>query len=538
MTSFFLFILLILWAVHTVQKIFYSLYFWQLKEYRLDRIKGDPKNSLRVFIPKTTLLMAVLLLFIPILSGYDGPYSWNDLVLVVFYILGAYSLFLLAKKSWRLPKFTKKATILSALPLFLSAFCVFLFANSFFLFVVIAEISIPLVTFLIVELSQIPTFFIKKTIYKKAAEKIKNHKNLTSIAITGSYGKSSTKEFLYTFLSQKYRVLRTVGNINTEIGVAQTIIKNLKPDHQVFIVEMGAYRKGEIKLMCDIVKPKIGVVTGVNAQHLALFGSLENLLSAEGGGELAEALPADGTLILNGENKYCIDLYKKAKNPPDKNKKIYSISNKVINSDIWTESITVNKNSLSFIAIDKAGELVDFEVRVLGAQNVQNILAASLAAKELGVSIMDCAQMCKNISQEQAGMTINTGKHGISIIDSSYSANPDGVIADIDYLSIFPGKRVVVMPCLIELGEKSPEIHEKIGRKIGEVCDLAIITTKDYFKEIEKGFKDAQRKNEAKCLLCDKPQDIYSMITLLCKEGDTILLEGRIPSKLLDLLVE
>jgi len=538
MTSYFLFILLLLWSVHAVQRSLYALYFWQLKEYRFDRVRGDPKSSLKVFIPKASFLMAVLLLFLPVSMLSNGPYSWNDSVSVTFYFLGAYSLLLLVKRQWRFPKFTKKASLLLALFLLLLILCVFIFADNFFLFIVLAEIAIPFITFLIVELLQIPTFFVKKLIYKKAADKIKNHKNLISVAITGSYGKSSTKEFLYAFLSQKYKVLKTEGNTNTEIGVAQTINNRLTREHQIFIAEMGAYRKGEIKLLCDIVKPKIGVVTGVNEQHLALFGSLENLLSAEGGEELAEALPQDGKLILNGDNKYCLDLYKKAKNPRDENKKIYSIGNRSINSDIWTESITVNKNSLSFIAIDKTGELVNFEVKVLGGQNVQNILAAALTAKELGISIMESAQACKDITQENAGMTLKNGKHGIYVIDSSYSANPDGVLADIDYLSTFSGKRVVVMPCLIELGGKSAEIHEKIGRKIAEVCDLALITTKEYFKEIEKGFNDGQKKNGAKCLLCDKPQDIYSTITLLCKSGDAVLLEGRVPSSLINELAE
>ena len=148
----------------------------------------------------------------------------------------------------------------------------------------------------------------------------------------------------------------------------------------------------------------------------------------------------------------------------------------------------------------------------------------------------------RSIKQEQAGMVLRQGKHGLNIIDSSYSANPTGVMADLDYLSIFAGKRVVVMPSLIELGKKSSEIHEKIGQKIAEVCDLAIITSKDKFKEIEKGFnQDILRRsqaNAAKCLLCDNPRDIFSAITAFCKSGDAVLLEGRVPKELLNLLIE
>jgi len=305
---------------------------------------------------------------------------------------------------------------------------------------------------------------------------------------------------------------------------------------------VGAYNKGKVKEVCSVLKPKIGIVTGVNEQHLALFGSMENLLSAEGGEELAFALPKDGILFVNGDNKYCLNLYKKF----DGNKKLYNLENKKINSDIWSAEITVHKNYVSFLAIDRLGEMMHFEARVLGKQNVQNLLGAILIAKELGMNFGEIADACRNIKQEQAGMILRQGKHGIDVIDSSYSANPDGVFADLDYLSIFPNKKVIVMPCLIELGKKSSEIHEKIGRKIGEVCDLAIITSKDNFKEIERGFNEAKsgqkdisrrsKKYVARCLLCDNSQDIYSMITLFCKSGDSVLLEGRVPSELIRLL--
>lgn len=521
-------ILLFLWLVHALQRMFFCLYFWQLKDYRFDRIKGDPKRSLKVFIPKVSILMLAILFLLAAPHDLYSRYFWNELVLVVFYALGAYSLIMLIGKRWKLPKFTKKAAVLSILSVIVLVYFVIVFLSRFFLFAVLAEITMPFATFIIVELLQIPTFFVKRIIYRKARKKIEKNKNLIVIGITGSYGKTSTKEFLYTILSKKYKVLKTSGNTNTEIGVAQAVNKYLTEDHQIFIAEMAAYRRGEIKMLCNILKPKIGIVAGVNEQHLALFGSMENLLLSEGGGELAAALLKDGTLFINGDNKYCLDLYKKFNG----NKRLYSLSNKTIDSDIWADSITVEKNQISFLAMNKSGEMAHFGVKVLGKQNVQNLLGAILIAESLGMSLEEISDACKNISQEQAGMVLKQGKHGIDIIDSSYSANPDGVFADLDYLSIYPNKKIIVMPCLIELGEKSKEVHEKIGRKIGEVCDFAIITTKDEFKEIKKGMGD---KN---IIFCDKPEDIYSAITLFAKSGDAVLLEGRVPAKLINLLTQ
>ena len=309
------------------------------------------------------------------------------------------------------------------------------------------------------------------------------------------------------------------------MGIAQTILEDLKPEHQIFVAEMGAYKKGGIKLLCDIVKPKIGIVAGVNEQHLALFGSLENLLSAEGGEELAQSLPEEGLLVLNGDNKYCLDLYKKT---DFKNKKIYTEKKGVLNADIWTEDIEAKTDSISFVAVNKSREMAHFKVSVLGRQNAQNLLAAILVAKELGMSFEEISFACKKIKQWQGGMVLKQGKMGIHIIDSSYSANPDGVFADLEYLKIFPQKKAIIMPCLIELGPNSGEIHKKIGAKIAEICDLAIITSKDKFKEIKGENK--------KIIFCQNPEEIFSAITSFCKAGDAVLLEGRVPKKLHEIL--
>ncbi|MCX6721038.1 MAG: UDP-N-acetylmuramoyl-tripeptide--D-alanyl-D-alanine ligase [Candidatus Staskawiczbacteria bacterium] len=536
MISFLFFILICFWAIHILERAFYCIYFWQLKEYRFDRIKGDPIRSLRIFFPRIAFLMGVILLFLLLPPDSNNPGIWNNFVISVFCILGIYSGIKLFMGRWKFPKFTKKALVLIFLSLATLGIFAFVFAGQFAVFIVVAEIAIPFGTFLIVQILQMPTCFWKEANYRNAEAKIGKLKKLTVVAISGSYGKSSTKEFLYTILSKKFKVLKTSGNINTEIGVAQTILKNLDESHNVFIVEMGAYRKGEIKLMCQMVKPKIGIVTGVNEQHLALFGSMENLLSAEGGGELSDALKDGGTLVVNGDNKYCLELLKK-NNVPSSQEKIYLINKGPVNADIWSEDLVVHKNSISFIARDKQGEMAHFDVKVLGGQNTQNLLGAILVAKQLGMNFGEISEACKNIKQEQTGMILKQGKHGIDIVDSSYSANPDGVLADLDYLSIFPKKKVIVMPCLIELGKKSSEIHKKIGKKIAEVCNLAIITTKDRFKELKKGAMEGGM-NESDILLCDKPQDIYSMVTLFCKQGDAVLLEGRVPKELINLLIK
>lgn len=521
-----------------------------MKDYHIGRFLDHfrTEKGRKLIFP---ILQIIKVFFFVLLVISSSAFDFLFYCLILIYCVEV-AQFILAilKKNARIPVLTFKAFFLTAIMLAfvgLSLIGISAFKDSTQLKLFLGfDILTPIFVSIVVLLFQ-PFFVLLRNATLKKAEKLLQKIKLVSgvkvIAITGSYGKTSTKEFLTTILSRKFKVLSTSKHQNSEIGVAKCILKDLRPNHQVFIAEVGAYDKGKVKQVCNILKPKIGIVTGVNEQHLALFGSMQNLLSAEGGGELADSLPKDGVLFINGDNKYCLDLYKKNN---DCRKKIYCLSNKIIDSEIWADDIVVSKNYVSFIATCKNAnkEWMSFTVRVLGKHNIQNLLGAILVAKELGMSLFEIAEACKSISQEQAGITLKQGNHDIFIIDSSYSSNPDGVFADLDYFSVFGNptslrlrgaKKVIVMPCLIELGEKSSEIHKKIGQKIAETCDFAIITSKDKFQEIKNGAVQAGMA-EKNILLCDKPQDIYSLITLFCKAGDAVLLEGRVPNKLHELL--
>ena len=541
------------WFIRTVKTVLFWIYLWQLKEYHIGRFLDHfrTEKGKKIFF---NFLFLIKLFILPLIfiNFFIAFY-----VLLLIYILEFLSLI---KKNFKYPVWTKKTIFLTLFSLIFLIIYSQILKNlriDYFIFeLLIFDILSPIIVSIVVLLFQ-PLFVLARNIIlKKAKEKISKHKNLIVIGITGSYGKTSTKEFLTTILSLKFNALRspsatgvaakslsilsTKNHQNSEIGIAECILNDLNNNHRVFVVEMGSYKKGGIKLLCDIVKPKIGIVTGVNEQHLSLFGSMENLLSAEGGRELLVSLPVNGVIVINGDNKYCLDLYKSA----EIKKRIYSLRNDKIDPDIWTEDITVEKEFLSFIAMNRQKEMVHFSVNVLGAQNAQNLLGAVVVAQELGMSLEEISLACKNIKPEQAGIALKDGVHGINIIDSSYSSNPDGVMADLDYLNIFSARKIVIMPCLIELGNKSAEIHGEIGKKIAEVCDMAIITTKDRFEEIKEGAGLAEPAKTNSGILqntrisfSDNPKEIFHTVTTFCKSSDAILLEGRVPSELIKLLV-
>ncbi len=439
---------------------------------------------------------------------------------------------------WRLkrPKITKKTAVLCLagfLAEILAIYQIFPFhSGTFYIWLLLSIILMPIAIALLVFVFQIPTVILKKILIKKAAKKRKGFKDLTVVAITGSYGKTSVKEFLAAMLSAKFQVLKTEKHINAEIGVAQTILKKLKPEHQIFVAEVGAYRRGDVKEICRMLGPQIGILTGINEQHLALFGSQENIVKAKF--ELIESLPEDGAAILNASSEKVKNEQLKIK---DYNKKLKNIiwCSSTAPADIWAENIIVDKNSISFKILAKDGDKADFKLNLLGKHNVENILLAAACAKKLGMALLEISLACRNIQAEQESMQIKQGISGLTVIDSTYSANPNGVLADLDYLKLYPGRKVLVMPCLIELGKASKDVHEKIGAKIGEVCDLAIITTKDRFKELLQGAQKAGLGQD-KIFLIEKPKEIFEKISQFAKNGDAVLLESRVPQLLIKLL--
>lgn len=523
------------WFIREAKAILFWVYLWQLKEYHIGRFLDHfrTEKGKRIFFNYLQFLKIFLI---------SGPFLFPSIFpfILAFLYFGESAVFFrnFIQKRLIKPVLTKKTATLSLAALILSILVlIFLYFGlknlvwiSFWL--LIFDIFSPILISLIVLFFQPIAVLARNQIIKKAKIKREGLGDLLVIGITGSYGKTSTKEFLYTILSEKFNVLKTEAHQNSEVGISQCILNDLKEEHEIFICEMGAYNRGGIKLLCDIAKPKIGILTGINEQHMATFGSQEKII--KGKYELIESLPEKGLAIFNGDNEFCLDLYQKTKKP----KRLYKIQNTryEIQSDIWADNIKTEKDSVSFKVFTKDGDSVDFKVNLAGAQNIPNILGAVCCAKELGVSLKEIARACEKIQPEQGAIKLTKGKNGLNIIDSTYSANPDGVISALDYLKIWPGKKVIIMPCLIELGRTSKEAHKKIGEKIGEVCNLAIITTKDKYKEIREGaLKSGMTEIDIFCF--EDPKEIYDKIKAFCRPGDVVLLESRVPKEVIRLLI-
>jgi UDP-N-acetylmuramoyl-tripeptide--D-alanyl-D-alanine ligase len=326
-----IFLLVVYLATQILKKALFLIYVAQLKEYRIDRLKVwlQTKTGKKELINHFNLLKWKKTIFPKI--------TIRSLLIFFITIVGHYNLFFLLLRL---------------------AFKVFKgFSWNIFVSVVITIFLINVLTPLVIVIATVVTqwlaYPIKQAIFSLAESKMKRFRNLTVIGVTGSYGKTAVKEILYHLLKDSFISLKTPYNCNTLTGIAMVVLSKLKAKHQVLIVEMGAYQKGEIKEICEMVKPKIGIITGISSQHLSLFGSIANI--QWGKYELIKSLPKDGLAVFNGKSEYMKRMIQVTKI----RKKVYGRSRK------------------------------KYQTKLIGDWHQENIQAAMVIAEWLGVGKKD-----------------------------------------------------------------------------------------------------------------------------------------------------
>lgn len=355
----------------------------------------------------------------------------------------------------------------------------------------------------------------------KAQKKLKSMSNLKIIGITGSYGKTSSKNILADILNIKYNALPTPRNLNTYNGLIMTVNNHMDKFTDIFIAEMGAYVKGEIKGLCDLVHPKYGILTTIGTAHLESFGSEENIQI--GKFELIESLPSDGIGILNGDDPKQVSYHLK-----NKVKTIWvGIENKDV--DVRAYDIKCNNKGTTFkikFKNDKKGYL--FQTKLLGNHNVYNILAAVALGYEFGI---DISNLQKSVS------TVKAVEHRLELkklgnfymIDDAYNSNPVGAKNAVEVLKMMPGVKVVVTPGMIELGKKEDEYNRVFGTQIAKGADYAVLIGEKHTKPIYDGLISCGfDKNHI--IVYNDVRDAYTFInTLTGKKEVYALFENDLP---------
>lgn len=510
----------------SIHQILYYTYTWQLKEYRLDRFLDSltTKSGLNRAVPWFFSIKAVLFLIGLLYFVVTKDWDWFAILAMVGLVVEMAIIIrkVFKRKIYR-PDFTFKALLLMALAFALSLGELLILqfwipasdAAVMTVLVILSNLLTPIKVSLAVLIFYPVTLILKNRKIEQARAKISKLENLKIVGITGSYGKSSTKEFLYQILKNKFQVLKTPGNVNVDIGVAQVVLKDLKENHQIFIAEMGAYKQGEIRKICEIVKPQIGIITAVKDSHLALFGSFENLKKAKN--ELIECLDMEGVGIFNMDNEGSYELAMEAK---EKGGKVYGYSLKN-RAKFNAEQIETDENGLSFIL-----KGVKFKAALFGKQNIPSLMAAIIAAKRLGMKMEEIAVEVAKITPQEKTMNLDKSSEKFWVLDDSYNANPDGVMAALDYLGGFTGrKKVLVFPGMLELGEKSDSEHLRVAKKIAKSCDLAIFTSTDFEKPLRDGLSKMDKEKYE--FISEQEEILKFLKEKIGSENAVILFESR-----------
>ncbi len=345
---------------------------------------------------------------------------------------------------------------------------------------------------------------------------------LRIVGITGSYGKTTTKHYLHAMLSEKYSTLMTPGSFNTPLGVVRTIREQLRPYHEVFIVEMGAKNIGDIDEICRIVHPHDGIITAVGPQHLESFKTLANVQATKF--ELADSLPADGLVLVNDDFEQIAD------RPVGNTRCLrYAVRNTAA-ADYTASGIDYSPAGSTFTLNCPAdGWSLRLRTPLVGECNISNVMAAAAMARELGVPDSSIAYAAERLEQVEHRLSIKRVPGGLTIIDDAFNSNPVGSAMALDVLAAMrPGKRILVTPGMIELGSGQKELNEEFGFKAASAADIVIVVGHYNRQAISEGLSRGGM-GEGSVYLADSFAHAQTILAGMASAGDTVLYENDLP---------
>lgn len=457
----------------SVSPLFTAAKLFQVKEWRFDRLREHLRRE--GWLRQLFGLIRPAIIAAAFISGFFIEGGWLVFSLMGMILLSAIQ-FILKKQP--MPVWTKKTVILVALAFILTAIDEWLLLKFFGRTGLLLFPVLPLLQFaylFIARLLFLPVDQrIRKNIFAKTKMIREKYPELTVIGITGSAGKTTTKEVIKHLLSDLKPIV-TPEHVNTELGVALWLAKKLEhissTEKRPVVVEMGDYHTGELELMASYLQPTVGVITLIGPEHLALFGSMENVIESKR--ELLRALPANGHAFLNGDNPDC--------------RSIASVSTAPVTLvESKGSNVRTNADGIQFTYDGK-----EFSSSIQGAHQITNILLAIGVARTLGVSDDRIAELLKTFSPLQH--TFNVRKEGsLLILDDTYNATPMSIEAGIAWAkSQNVSPKTLFTTGVFEMGDEEERIHEELGRKADGVFDRIIFKEEGGRAAFEKGFGKA-----------------------------------------------
>lgn len=361
---------------------------------------------------------------------------------------------------------------------------------------------------------------ISEMYFRDAQRILREHPDLTRIGITGSYGKTSVKFILGTLLEERYQTLVTPSSFNTPMGVTKVIRSKLLPAHQVFVAEMGARHVGDIREMCRLVHPTLGILTSVGPQHLDTFRTLDRIKHTKY--ELMEAIPADGCCFFPNDGGICRELYDQTR----KEKRLCSL-HPTPEADVWAEDITVSPEGSRFRLCTRE-DAIECRTQLLGEHNIQNVLLAATVCLYLHMSLRQIARGISRLEPVEHRLQLIRKPGGLTIIDDAFNSNPRGAQAALKVLADFPGRRIIITPGMVELGEEEAAFNRSFGEDIARSADVAILVGPRHTQPIAEGLRGAGFPEE-NLHTVSSLDEAAAVLRRIGRAGDTVLFENDLP---------
>ena len=343
-----------------------------------------------------------------------------------------------------------------------------------------------------------------------------------TIGITGSFGKTTTKACVAEVAELRGPAYSTPASYNTYLGVVRAINEGLTAKHRAFIAEMGAYRLGDVRELCELVRPRIGVLTAIGPAHLERFGSVDAIEQAKG--ELAEELPPGGAYVTNADDERCVRTAQRTRA-----KVLLFSAAGAPSADVTAHNIEMAEGTTCFTLRRGADEVV-VRSKLLGRHNVANLLAAAGVGVGMDLPLDAIGRALARVTPPAHRLApILNRQAGIVVIDDAYNSNPVGAAAALEVLASHEAeRRLLVTPGMVELGEREAEENERFGAQAAKVCDLVVLVGEERSKPILAGLSAAAFP-DSQVHVVASTSEAQALLANTTRRGDVILFENDLP---------
>ncbi len=501
---------------------------YQLPAFRLWLSRGHERllkeNVLWAFV------LALLSVYLPVLLSMFMSVAEVRVNLSNWLLLAVFAL-LMARIAWRdytapsrKPFVVTRRILRLSLVLWLLCFAVtalgalLLHIPAYFLFA-----GMPYLVLLAARIIEPYELRLNEKYFKRAKRKIRKCKDLITIGITGSFGKTQTKFILRDILSAKYSVLATPASFNTPMGLSRVINDDLEPGHRVFIAEMGAQHVGDIRKLVELVRPSRGILTGIGAQHLDTFGSMENIAGTKY--ELMRGLPKDGFAVFGSGDDYIDRLFARCTR-----EKCRVSLEKEEDSTLWAERIEYSGKGTSFMLWHRDGACIPCRTKLLGRYAVKDILLAAAMALNLGMTLEEIAAALPNVEpREHRLQLLPEGEDGLVMIDDTLNEDAETAYEAARVLARMPGRRIAVTPGVGEQAGNEKDVNYALGTELADGADTVILVGhRSFSRSLVRGLMEAGF-SASSLHTVDDSEAADELLRELSEPGDTVLFESSIP---------